>query len=322
MPTLTREFIAAARPYLTGEAEAFATTLLSILLRAYGVDVFEWDPITVQMELKDDFGVEPPRRVFDKLMGLLSALSTDRIYKDVAVFDETVNALSGHGAGVDRDIPSVDEVAWAVAELTMADPEPVTRNPEQPFGRDIQKYVRVVLDNEGMTIAPNVLGFAQSRAPKAEGNADPDLFSGAWGAAQARGDEVDQWVEQMTGKLLQQLQSLGISFQQKVAEWTSHINAKNHVEKHGLEFGGLDEYATAERHYSARDPGQVIESERSCETDENGSTRCKVRTLYDDGVVRVADADSNRTITLFRRHPEMHNHLQELAKARSGASRR
>ena len=183
MPILTREFKAKAVPYFSGKTEAFATTLVSALVMMYGIEALTWDPLTIQLELKDDLELEMPRKVYDKMMALVIALTTDSVYKDVAFFDETVNALTGKGVGVDRSIPSVDEVAWAVTELSMNDPEPVGRDPEKRYGSDIARYVRVVLDDEGMTRAPKVLAFAKSKPVKKEGMEDPAMYASAWALA-------------------------------------------------------------------------------------------------------------------------------------------
>jgi len=81
MPILSRELKAAAQPYFSGDKESFATTLVAGLLRLYGVEALEWDPLTIQMEIKEDLGVDMPRRVYDKMMALVyqrTRLSSDR----------------------------------------------------------------------------------------------------------------------------------------------------------------------------------------------------------------------------------------------------
>jgi len=259
--------------------------------------------------LKEDFGVELPRKVFDKMMALITAMSTDRVYRDIAFFDETVNALNGTGVGVDRGIPTVTEVAWAVTELAMNDPEPVGRDKENPYTKHIGKYARVVLDDEGMDRAPKALYFAPSRPVKKEGHDDAQYYAGAWGSAQARADEVDQWIEKTAIELLQQLMSLGIDLQPKEAAWTSDANRDTHLEKHGPEF---EDYLAAEEEYSQKEPA---ESEQFCETDAQGNTRCKRKLRYgDDGVVRV-ETEDGRTITLYK--DMVRDDLFDLSKSRA-----
>ncbi len=204
-----------ALPYFSGEKEAFATTLVSALIMMYGIEVLEWDPLTIQLEVKDDLGIEMPRRVYDKMMALIGAITTDRVYTDVEVFDETVNAVTGHSIGVDHDIPTVEEVAWTVNELGLIDPEPVSRPKDRRFSKDIARYVRVVLDDAGMRRAPSILGFASSRTVPKEGHDAPAYYAGAWGSAQAQADEIDNWVTDLSEKLLMQLMDIGVTFNQQ-----------------------------------------------------------------------------------------------------------
>lgn len=205
------ELKAIGKQFFSGEREAFATTLLSILVKAYGIGCLNWDGITIQMQVKDDFDTDISRKVYDQLMGLISVLTTDSVYKDVEVFDEIVSALVGHGIGVEQNIPSVDDVAWVVAEIGLNDPDPVTRNPEDPWKSDIKKYIRVVLDNEGMKTAPKILNFVPSVHMEKEGMDDPSYYAGIWKSQQARADEVDTWVSGQLSKLVDQLGEIGIN---------------------------------------------------------------------------------------------------------------
>jgi len=212
MPILERHLKVDLAPFLSGERETFATVLLAGLMKAYGLEVIDWDGVTTQLQVKEDFGVEMPRRVYDQLMALQNVLTTDAVYKQVPVFDETISALNRQGVGLEQGVPSVDDTAWAVAEIRLNDPDPTTRSPEQPWGRDIQKYVRVVLDDEGFTRAPKILDFAADRLPGKEGTDDAAMYAATWGVQQSKADEIDQWVESQAEKLIAHLMELGIDF--------------------------------------------------------------------------------------------------------------
>jgi len=208
--TESQTFKSAAIPFLTGEIPTFATVLVSILLKLYGVQALNWDGASIQLEIKDDLGVEMPRRVYDQLMGLLTAITTDSVYSNPAVFDSIVSALNRQGVVPDNIPPTVEDVAWTVAEIGMNDPEPVSRNKENPWGFKVAAYVRAVLDDEGLTIPPAVLSFAHTKTPAAQRMDDPEMYAGTWGSAQARADEVDADIETKAVELIKQLQSLGI----------------------------------------------------------------------------------------------------------------
>jgi hypothetical protein len=197
--------------FLTGEQETFCTVLVAILLRMYGPEVLNWDGATIQLQVKDDLHVEMPRRVYDQIMGLLSVLNTDAVYKDADVFDVAVAALSRQGLVFDNRSPTVQDVAWAVAEISMNDPDPVTRDPEQPWGQQIQRYARAVLDDEGMDIAPSVLSFVPDKTPTVSSGEDAADYTGTWGVRQAQADEIDQAIEDRFRVLLQHLQLVGVT---------------------------------------------------------------------------------------------------------------
>ena len=46
--------------------EADATVLNAMLLTKYGEEALDWDPLTIQLEIQDDFGVTPASEaIFD-----------------------------------------------------------------------------------------------------------------------------------------------------------------------------------------------------------------------------------------------------------------
>jgi hypothetical protein len=209
--TLPHAFKAAATQYFNGDVPTFATVLVSALLKMYGAEALNWDGATIQLEIKDDLDVEMPRRVYDQMMGLITAMTTDSVYKDARVFDSIVSALNRQGIVPDNIPPTVEDVAWTVAELGMSDPEPVSRTPGKIWGSKIQAYVRAVLDDEGFTIAPDILSFAHTRTPAAQGMDDASVYAGTWGSAQARADEIDTEVQTKAVELLKHLDTLGIN---------------------------------------------------------------------------------------------------------------
>lgn len=293
---LKPEIIKIARNYFSGEQPAFATTLLAILFKTYGVQVLEWDGLTIEMEVKEDFGVDMPSRVYDKLMALITALSNDAIYKDVTFFDEFVSAINGRGFGTEDDVPAVDDVAWAVAELTINDPRPFGREPY--WYRNIRIYTRVVLDDEGMDIPPQVLGFAEARTPKSSVNEEPADYAATWGEKQAKADEIDAWVSERMVALVQQLMEVGVDFsQRKKAEWTSDDNMAKHVDKHSWEFGGPDKYVEAEKELTKNPPADAEVVAQRCEGKQCATKRVSGATA----MVWVSRDKDGKTVTLYKR---------------------
>ncbi len=206
-------FVRAARPFLAGERETYATVLLAILLKSYGAEVLDWDPLTVESQVADDFGTHMPQIVYDQLMALMTAMNTDVVYRSVEVFDQTVNAFCRVGRDADQDIPASEEVAWTVFELTANDPDPYNQGPdgEMPFGPDIALYCGVVLADDGIKRPPKTLAFASlpSWAPKELSN-DPVAFAGAFQSQQASAEDIDRIVEKNFRQLVSHLQEIGV----------------------------------------------------------------------------------------------------------------
>jgi len=199
-----------ATEFLSGQREAFATTILGLLLKVYGQNLMSWDGLTIQMEVRDDFQLEMPRTVYDRLMALLSSMTSNQVFIDVPIFDETVSALVGKGLGQEQDAPPVEDVAWAVTEILLNDPRPKGRNANDPWSRNIKKYVRVVLDDEGMPIAPKALDFAGNDNVNAETSDDEAYYAGVWGVQAERAKEVDTWLDDRVALLLAQLEYVGV----------------------------------------------------------------------------------------------------------------
>lgn len=204
-----------ARPYFSGEVEAHATTLMAVAVRNYGTDFLEWDPITIQIELEEDFGVELPSEVFDKVMAAVAVLTTDRVYYSVPLFDEVINSFVGLGFSTDEDTPTVEELCLTVAEIYLLDPEPsVAEREHQRWSHDIRRYCRVILDDEGFSYAPRVLDFVPDRqvsVPTGADEPDGSRLGSIIAEQEARRDEIDAWVDQQVEKIVAELQAVGIN---------------------------------------------------------------------------------------------------------------
>ncbi len=207
---LTRQFKRAAEPYLAGKKPTFATILVSILLKAYGAESLNWENNTIELTLKEDFGVEMPRRVFDKMMALLTSLNSNIVYQDVSVFDHVVHSLCGQGAGVEHGVPPVLDIAWAVTEIEIADPAPVGIDPKKRWSDTIKAYIRVALDDEGMAIAPKALNFIKDR-PAPTTDSDALTVASSWQEKQSQADEIDEHVEELVNVMVAQLATIGIA---------------------------------------------------------------------------------------------------------------
>lgn len=225
--------IAAARPFLSGAEETFATVLLAVLLKAYGVDVLNWDPITIEAEVRRDFGVEMPEAQYQQVMALINVMTNDSVYRSIEVFDRTVDAFCLVHSG-DQDMPTAEEVAWTAFEITMNDPDPYEQgeNAEWPFSTGIAIYAGVVLADEGIKRKPKSLDFAimPEWAPKGLGN-DPAAFSDSFTGQANSADQVDAFVKDKFQKLTEHLSRVGTEPAPALQERADDLHEDNQLDQ-------------------------------------------------------------------------------------------
>jgi hypothetical protein len=201
-----------AAEFLSGARPAFASTLVAIVLKSYGAGAMNWDPLTRRTQISQDFGVDLGRREYESLEALINAMTTDTVYNSVMVFLRTVAALNRKALDLD-ETPDADDVAWAVTEVVINDPEPpLAARAESPWGRDIARVVGYVLDSEGVLGEPQCLRFADREHQPLATDASNDVaaFEGAMASSAAHADELDADVARKMAALTQQLELLGI----------------------------------------------------------------------------------------------------------------
>lgn len=205
----SRGFRQAFSPFLRGDVRTYGTVLLTGLVKAYGMEALHWESETLELHLKEDFEVHLPKRESDQLQAAKSVLHSDLVYHNVPAFDSVVNALAGEDPQSTDDIPSVLELAWAMREIYLLDPQPVGRD-KQPFDADIIAYCQVVMKDEGMKVPPQALAFIPNEGLGQAAGANTLDMEAGFASQKARADEVDQVIEAETGRLFEQLQALGL----------------------------------------------------------------------------------------------------------------
>lgn len=121
-----------------------STTLLNaILLSRYGEDVYTWDPLTVYLELKSDFRVNPCSEVMDRIGSLQVIMTTDAFFKRLDAFIAICNTLSsGDPYFMAFDPATSEEAAWGIAEVSLL-------RDVLPFSYAIKQYLSQVLAEDG-----------------------------------------------------------------------------------------------------------------------------------------------------------------------------
>lgn len=123
--------------------EADATVLNAMILSKYGEEALDWDPLTIQMEIQDDFGVTPASEVMDKICAMQIVMGTGDFFRRVDAFRNIVNTISNGQPFFQTFTPlKAEEIAIAVATVGM-------NRDMLPFSPSVQELVRLSIIKDG-----------------------------------------------------------------------------------------------------------------------------------------------------------------------------
>lgn len=123
--------------------EADATVLNAMILSQYGEEALDWDPLTIQMEIQDDFGVSPASEVMDKICAMQIVMATGDFFNRVDAFRNIVNTIANGQPFFQTFTPlQAEEIAIALATVGM-------NRDMLPFAPAVQELVRLSLKGDG-----------------------------------------------------------------------------------------------------------------------------------------------------------------------------
>ena len=192
------------------EKNLLATPMVIGLLDVYGMEVLEWLPETLCLEIQDDFQVPLQEPLLSRVLTGFSLLTTDDFYKSLPDFVMHCNILSGDSFNPEMwDPADAGECAWGITEAMLLSPP--EEDDEEPFAPEITAYIGAVLDSEGIMTAPDVLRIAVRSQPDFDLGAfaeDPELGGAVTQFENSKSEEINQLI--MTGmqKMMSQLQEL------------------------------------------------------------------------------------------------------------------
>jgi hypothetical protein len=138
--------------------DSFALSLITAFLEVNGTEALEWEPETLRLEVKADFGITPSQTVMDKLQAAITILTTDHEYSWWEPFEEITHVLNDYEANFEvMRPPTVEEIAWGVLESNLIDPseEPLRK----AYSGEIQAYISLILQKAGFYQSPESLQF-------------------------------------------------------------------------------------------------------------------------------------------------------------------
>ena len=193
----------------------FTTSLMAITLDQFGSQMLDWHPLTLEMEIKDEFNVDPPDHIMDRLMVGIALLKTDNFFNSVVDFSRWCMTLSGHYLPQERfALPDSDDIAWGITEgMMLASPD--AQSDGSYFSLEIAKFIGVILDAEGIINAPDVLKIAQRADPTSQiagqFDEDPEMFQMVWQYEQEKTDSILNILAARTKALITQVAQLPLS---------------------------------------------------------------------------------------------------------------
>jgi hypothetical protein len=195
------------------DAETTATALLVIAADRLGLELLEWDPETVLMEVEQSFGVKLPPGNFNKLMAAIELLVSDSFYTSLPDFIRICNILY-NGTFDPRAFDPADagEIAWGLTEAILL--WPPTEHPEKPFADKILQYIGHSVHDEGIMIPPDALRLGLPGDEElwdqvqANFSDDPEMFAAIYAVEKDKTDGINKLVKDKLRLLLTQLEPL------------------------------------------------------------------------------------------------------------------
>ena len=146
--------------------DSFALSLITAFLAENGTEALQWEPETIRLEIRNDFGVDPSQVVMDKVQAAISLLTTDQFYTYWEPFEEIIHVLNDYEADFETmRPPTPEELAWGVIEAHLIDQED---EPGRPlaflFSPEVKAYVVAHLHRSGFYKSPETLQFVDMDA--------------------------------------------------------------------------------------------------------------------------------------------------------------
>ena len=144
--------------------EADATVLNAMLISKYGEEALDWDPVTISLEIRDDFHVQPADEVMNKICAMQVVMGSSAFFDRVDAFINVCNTLAEGDPFFEVFTPlEPEEIAFALSTVTM-------NRDMRPFSPTIRRYVSKVLKDEGFSDDnfPEIFSVVFDKNPKAK----------------------------------------------------------------------------------------------------------------------------------------------------------
>lgn len=159
--------------------------------------------------LQSTFDVELPIDNVDKIQAIQSIYTTNGFFMDIPIFLAVVDAFNGNGIDFNYvDIPQVSEVALAIVEVLMNDPD---QDMENLFTPDIEVFIRKLLEAEGFSQIPPSLAFLKEVKVYSTKDTildDPIIYEAHYQMQQEKVNEIEDYVASHVMRIVHALDEL------------------------------------------------------------------------------------------------------------------
>lgn len=145
-------------------AEADATVINAMLISRYGEEALDWDPLTIRLEIQDDFRVAPSDEVMNKICAMQIVMSSSDFFERIDTFINVCNTLAEGDPFFEVFTPlESEEIAFALATVAM-------NRDMLPFNHTIRRYVKEVLKADGFVDGdfPDIFSVVFDKTPSSK----------------------------------------------------------------------------------------------------------------------------------------------------------
>ena len=137
----------------------YATSAMAILMDRWGTEFIEWDPVTLDLEINSEFGVQISPDLSDRINAASTLFTSNLFMMSLEHFSAVCNALNFGLVTSETFLPAdLDDILWGVTEATLLMGDIAG---DQRYSHNIARYVGALLSEIGLKKAPSVLAFAE-----------------------------------------------------------------------------------------------------------------------------------------------------------------
>lgn len=195
---------------------AFATPILMYLVDKLGMDVFDYEPETIEEYIRK-INPKVKESVITRAQAAIGLYTSNLFWQDPITFGVVCRALNRKNKP-EAGVPTINDIAWGMAEVDLL----MGSNTEEDdvpdfFSVSIDKYVKYMLREQGIYDTPDSMAGISSPDIHTKFD-DPEQLR----SIQERSDQgkavVDLKVSEKMTELLKQVAALDIEFSDKARE--------------------------------------------------------------------------------------------------------